>query len=106
MPVWVDGETVRGYKLEQFADAFHRVLGVRSVRGVRSESPSHAAPNTPNAPNAQGTGEGVDLVVIGDEMYPLLLADAAQNGHITEAEFTRRYQLHKIIEKAREGHAA
>ena len=22
MPVWVDGDTVRGYKEEQFADAF------------------------------------------------------------------------------------
>ena len=27
MPVWVDGETVQGYKVEQFADAFARVLG-------------------------------------------------------------------------------
>jgi hypothetical protein len=51
LPVWVDGETGRGYKVEQFADAFARVLGVRSVRNVRSESPSRAGPNTPNAPN-------------------------------------------------------
>ena len=29
MPVWVDGQTVRGYKREQFADAWLRVLGVR-----------------------------------------------------------------------------
>lgn len=51
MPIWVDGETVRGYKLDQFADAFER-SGVRSVRDVRSESPSQNGPNAPNAPNA------------------------------------------------------
>ena len=28
MPVWVDGETVRGYKLEQFVDAWERFLPV------------------------------------------------------------------------------
>ena len=51
MPVWAEGKTVKGYKAEQFADAFHRVLGVRWVRKVRSESPSQAAPNPPNPPN-------------------------------------------------------
>ena len=50
--VWSEGKTARGYKVEQFADAFARVLGVRTVRSVRSESPSQAAPNAPNAPNA------------------------------------------------------
>src|SRR5262249_27961611 len=38
MPVWVEGATVKGYKVEQFANAFHRVLGVREVRTVRSGS--------------------------------------------------------------------
>lgn len=54
MPVWADGKTVRGYKVEQFADAFAQ-LGVRSVRSVRDEARSHAAPNAPNAPNASGS---------------------------------------------------
>jgi hypothetical protein len=31
MPVKVEGETVRGYKVEQFADAFSRALSVTSV---------------------------------------------------------------------------
>jgi Protein of unknown function (DUF3631) len=57
LPVWADGKTVRGYKLEQFADAFLRVLGVRSVRTVRSGMATHAEPNLPNSPNALGTGE-------------------------------------------------
>jgi hypothetical protein len=57
MPVWTHGETVRGYKLDQFADAFARVLGVRSIRSVRSGSSSQAAPNAPNGPNGLPTGE-------------------------------------------------
>lgn len=51
MPVWAEGKTVRGYKAEQFDEAWFRVLGVRSVRCVRSESPSQAEPNAPNRPN-------------------------------------------------------
>jgi hypothetical protein len=51
--VWVQGETVRGYKREQFADAFHRVLGVRSDRSLRTGSSSDAAPNAPTTPNAR-----------------------------------------------------
>jgi Protein of unknown function (DUF3631) len=47
MPVWSDGQTVKGYKVEQFADAFAQ-LGLGGVRRVRSESPSQAAPNPPN----------------------------------------------------------
>jgi Protein of unknown function (DUF3631) len=79
MPVWVDGRTVRGYKAEQFADAWLRVLGVRGVRSVRSGSQSQddltppntlgeegvrpnpfsdAAPNAPNAPNTSYAENG------------------------------------------------
>jgi hypothetical protein len=56
MPVWSDGGTVRGYKAEQFTDAFDRALGVRSVRSVRSDSASQNEPNAPNAPNAYPRG--------------------------------------------------
>jgi hypothetical protein len=34
-------------------------------------------------------------------MYPLLLADAGKNGHITEDEFAKRYALHKLVQAAR-----
>lgn len=64
MPVWSDGKTVKGYKPDQFSDAFAQ-LGVREVRRVRSEARSHAAPNSPNPPNpdyAAGRANGSDLV--------------------------------------------
>jgi hypothetical protein len=34
---------------------------------------------------------------LGDEMYPVLLADAARDGHITTNEFEERYALHKLV---------
>jgi hypothetical protein len=39
---------------------------------------------------------------LGDEMYPILLADAGKNGHLTQDEFSELYELHKLVEKARE----
>jgi hypothetical protein len=75
MTIKVDGEPVRGYKREQFTDAFHRVLGVTGVtpglqsqnevtpgnalnsEGVTSRPAWEAEGNAGNAGNAQGTGE-------------------------------------------------
>jgi hypothetical protein len=62
MPVKVDGETVRGYKVEQFADAFSRVLGVTGVTGVTSQAGSQAKGNAGNAGNGYAPGaEHIDL---------------------------------------------
>lgn len=118
MPVKVEGQTVRGYKAEQFADAFHRVLGVTGVTSVTSGSgsqnevtegnavtlspkegvtgnpASEAGSNASNAGNAKGTGEVPQL---GDEMFPVLLANAVRGGHITEREAEARYALHRRI---------
>lgn len=52
LPVRVDGETVRGYKAEQFADAFARAFGVTSVTRVTAQSASHAERNASNTSNA------------------------------------------------------
>jgi AAA domain len=35
----------------------------------------------------------------GDPMYPVLLAEAARDGHITEDEIAEAYQRHKLIER-------
>ncbi len=49
MPVKVEGETVRGYKVEQFADAFLRHLGVTGVTGVTSSAQSQKEVTESNA---------------------------------------------------------
>jgi hypothetical protein len=71
MAVWVDGQTVRGYRREQFEEAWLRVLGgvevdalaepvggVRAVRDVRSQASNQDRPNAPNAPNAEQGSRG------------------------------------------------
>jgi hypothetical protein len=71
MPVWAEGQTVKGYKVEQFADAFAQ-LGVREVRTVRDEAGSEAAPNSPNPPNPPVHEQGDDsqslLPLAGDAL--------------------------------------
>jgi hypothetical protein len=52
MAVWVDAEKHRGYKREQFANAFTRVLGGRAGRAGREASNPDAAPTAPTAPTA------------------------------------------------------
>jgi hypothetical protein len=59
MPVKVEGKTVRGYKREQFVEAWNRylpVVGVTSVTSVTSSFPSQAGGNAGNAGNAQVVG--------------------------------------------------
>ena len=34
-------------------------------------------------------------------LYPLFIADAGNNGHITECEFEELPDLHKLVEKAK-----
>jgi Protein of unknown function (DUF3631) len=98
MPVWVDGQTGRGYKVEQFADAFARVVGVRSVRNVRSECPSQKEPNSPNAPNSYHANGAI--LVVGDPGFPELLLERLNGGHITSAEASERLDLHNLIHRA------
>jgi hypothetical protein len=38
--------------------------------------------------------------LIGDEMYPVLLAEAVREGHLTDAEAEQQYALHKLVAAA------
>jgi hypothetical protein len=98
LPVWVEGKTVKGYKREQFTDAFARVLGVRRVRSVRSESPSHAAPNFPNPPNPGDTNGRVPS--FADTGYLDYVAAVHRNGHITTGEALELKRLHDLVSEA------
>jgi hypothetical protein len=101
MPVWVDGQTVRGYKLDQFSDAYSRVVGVRSVSSVRSEARSHATPNAPNAPNASGAGEARNGYPLpGDEGYLPWLFAKLEADQITEGEWNQLSAVHRKLTEA------
>ncbi len=116
MPVRVEGETVRGYKAEQFADAFARALG---VTGVTSQSASQKGSNASNAGNAYPAETPVEpdpdadldfgiessappFPILGDPGYVDLLEAAFKNGHLTDSEAARRYRLHKAIARSME----
>jgi hypothetical protein len=127
MPVRVDGETVRGYKREQFADAFARALSVTGVTGVTPQTASQKGSNASNASNAYPVGEGdfdadadidfggtadVDFDFgdtaprsphLGDEGYPAFIAEAAKAGHITEGEFSELIEVHALVASGRAG---
>jgi hypothetical protein len=99
MPVKVDGETVRGYKVEQFADAFARVLGVTGVTGVTSETASQAGGNASNASNASPVAPPLSP---GDDGYAeLVLAPAAKARQITTVELEARMTFHDLVGRAR-----
>jgi len=79
------------------------LAAVRQLRSGGSEPPGNH-PSSTRSPAAPGTtyqgGAGTGSV-LGDEMFPVLLAEARQHGHITEQECGDRYALHTVVEKVR-----
>jgi hypothetical protein len=98
MPIWVEGEKARGYKVTQFADAFARVLGGRDGRDGRSVLASNEAPTTPTAPTAPGDGERPPL--LGDLDYLDFVAARHREGHLTTAEALEQERLHRLVTEA------
>lgn len=94
MSVKVDGDTVRGYKEEQFANAFHRVLGVTGVTSVTSRMGTQAEGNEGNAGNAQETKEHEPTPIPGDTEYPDWIDQKCHEMHITEREWLGQRKLH------------
>jgi hypothetical protein len=115
--VRVEDETAKGYHLEQFADAFARYLGVseRHTDTTQAQSQKLAdferhthEPVTDENTRKPASLNGCDDVtdksagkgprpLVGDEMYPLLLADAVKNGHLTELEAEQQYAIRKAV---------
>jgi hypothetical protein len=75
MSVKVDGETVRGYKAEQFADPYHRIWGVTGVTPVTSLMAPQAQGNGSNAGNAKYTERAIELSDDGLEELGTLSLD-------------------------------
>jgi hypothetical protein len=96
MSVRHDGKVVRGYRVEQFADAFARVLTVTTVTPVTTEAASQARCNGDNACNANHAA-AAPIIVVGDDGYLDLLDRAHRNGHITDRERRDRRRLHFTI---------
>jgi hypothetical protein len=52
------------------------------------------------APDGPATGTATPLP--GDELYPLFIAEAGNNGHVTEVEFSELLAHHRLVERSRE----
>jgi hypothetical protein len=110
-----DGENVRGYKREQFADAWHRVLGVPSVTGVTTvttEPASQAECDARDACDASPTGDLLDRLFPspngrpprpypGDADFLEYVAAVHDAGQITTGEALEREGAHALILPAR-----
>jgi hypothetical protein len=67
--------------------------GQQSPHVKRDSGPSE----TPVAPVAPSFVDKRDEARLGEEMFPILLANAVKHGHITPAEAEERYALHKFV---------
>jgi hypothetical protein len=98
MTVRVDGTPVKGYKEEQFADAFARVLGVTAVTRVTSKSSSETRSNPSNPRNPPS----VDRPPTPGEDGFLERLDALRSrGLITDAESDERAAIHRLVLRRR-----
>jgi Protein of unknown function (DUF3631) len=121
-----DGTTPKGYMRESFEDDWKRYLRAHppdlsaqtpqpaSVKGLSPVSIRHTTPfvaNSEHPANPHGYSDVADSeaksgdkgngrpadVCLGDEMFPVLLADAVRDGHVTEAEANECYELHNQV---------
>lgn len=128
-PIRIEGERAgNGYEREQFEDAWSRYLrdsdistGTPGTTGSQSQNMAISQPVQeafiPVVETGANQHEHRDVPVVpvgkggtapfpGDELYPLFLAEAGNKGHIDDDEFSRLYEHHKLVERAREAHAA
>ncbi len=112
-------EAVRGRRIDVLAEVkAYRALPPNEAKTRFPFSGNHtepvgSAPHTPLVPTiplsprrgrGSGTaaaGAGSERPFLGDELYPLLLAEAGQRGHVFEDEFTAAYALHRLVERSR-----
>jgi hypothetical protein len=108
--------TERGYKLtlgaELPASETDFLPAPEDLVRPRPDQPSGQTSGSTVRPSAPSSGRPVrpadpqDDALLGDEMYPLLLAEAGNAGQITEGEFEELLDLHKLVERARGARAA
>lgn len=107
MSVYAGGETVRGYKPDQFIDAWRRVLGVSGVRGVSRPSTSGRASNAMNTSGASHAGASsqrrtstADVPLLGDSGYLDFIRRHYVAANITREEWLGRVASHARILRA------
>jgi hypothetical protein len=83
-----------GFDHENVKKACQRMANDGQVETDGSGVYSYPSPMSLESPEGQQRHEGHAL---GGEMFPVLLADAVRDGHLTEREAEGRYALHKLV---------
>ena len=101
------GKNERGYKLkigsplpgdEAFLPSLAEVVRVMSGRATGQRKPdSMRAPEALSGSPGRPVDPPEKRPRLGDPMFPVVLDKARRNGHITEAEATERFALHKFV---------
>ena len=99
MPVRTEGNVVKGYKVEQFSDAFAQ-LGVSGVTGVtpataEALSQSDVTGVTPVTPTTRNEPSNGRRELPGDDGYLEHLYAAFEAGHVTEGEWYELLDAHR-----------
>ena len=58
---------------------------------------SYLSPESPLSPWGRQGQRGQERASLGDEMFPVLLAEAVRDGQITQREAEHRYTIHKLV---------
>jgi hypothetical protein len=86
-----------GIDHENVKKACQRMARDDQLRPDGSGIYSYVSPESPVSPKGQKGQEGQDMIGIGDEMFPVLLAEAVRAGHITHREAEQRYAIHNLV---------
>lgn len=98
--LWTEDGNARGYEYDgafALACTTYLDLDARNARDARTGTSKQAIPSDPSDPSDLYEGPRA-RPLLGEEMFPVLLANAGRDGHITEREFEERYALHKFVE--------
>jgi hypothetical protein len=98
--LWIDGEKERGYDAADFCgDAVAPYLEIdgRDGKDGRSGSSTEAGSTDPTG-STEFFGGFREGWLLGEPMFPVLLANAVKAGHLTDAEAHERYDVHLALE--------
>jgi putative DNA primase/helicase len=76
------------------------LLSTSGATGDSAQPCGSDAPAVPVAPTRVEQDANGARPLLGDPMYPVLLAEAFRDGHLTMAEANQQLALHKLVERA------
>jgi hypothetical protein len=86
-----------GIDHENVKKACRRMADDDQIRTDGSGVYSYLSPASPLSPEGQQGQRGHERAALGNEMFPVLLAEAVRDGRITHREAEQRYAIHNLV---------